>query len=160
MYGFYLIQLVINLYYIPNIESGESSHSWHYFFSLKWRLLFTVQCTMIKYTWKRIVEITLNFLWSDYGLGRSIHANCAQYRKTHFQYDHVYLDDGYSHIVDIVMSDSVLNICLPCGMKEFLYISNTRLAIKIDFLLCALQLWYWGFSNNAHATLIVMHACF
>ena len=54
-----------------------------------------------------MVGLTFELCWHDSGLGRSIRGHIAQQRKAHFQCGHAYFDDGYAHIVAIVMSDSV-----------------------------------------------------
>ena len=74
--------------------------------------------------------------WSDYELGRSICGHCVQQRKPYFQCGNGYFDYGYAHIVDIAMSDAVWNICFTSGMTVFLYLSNKKLAISPDLLLC------------------------
>ena len=70
-----------------------------------------------------------------------------------------YFDDGYAHIDAIAMSDAVLNIWLPCGIIDFLYVSNKRLAILPENFLCVLQLLSLSFPNNAYTMIIVTNAC-
>ena len=68
--------------------------------------------------------------------------------KKYFQYVNAYFDVGYARIFAIAMSDDVLNICLPCGRIEFLYVSKSRFAVSPDLLFCALQLWSLSFSKK------------
>ena len=74
--------------------------------------------------------------------GRSIRGHCAQQRKSHLQCGNAYFYNVYAHIVAIAMSYSFWNICLPCGMTVFLYVSYKLLDISPDLLFCTLQLWY------------------
>ena len=66
-----------------------------------------------------MIGITFELCWYDYVLGRSIHGNFEQQRKTHFQCGNAYFDYGYAHIVAISMLYAVWNICFPCGVTLF-----------------------------------------
>ena len=88
---------------------------------------------------------TLELWLSDYVLGISIRGNGEQQRKTHLQCGNLYFYDGYAHIFDIAMSDSVLNIWLTYGMAEILYVSNKRLYFSPDLMFYALQIRSWSF---------------
>ena len=148
------------IYNFPaTFESEEASHNWHCFFSLKVILPCTVKHTIRWYIWK-LAGITLELYWSCSIIGRSIRLHCTKHRKTYYQYVNVFFDDGFANIFAISMSDAVLNICLPYGMMEFLYVSSTRFHNSTDLLFCALQILSRNFKNNNRVLIIITSVWF